>query len=220
MRRLGLAPTEYQDPHARGHARDESGADVVVLLDGRRVGIQVTDLDAGSSPGEARAAEAKLARDAESRGGTYAAWGQNQPNELIAAIVRSISRKSRTSFAGFDDFWLLACCGVPQLGAVSSTFVMTPWIDVEALTAATLQDLSTSQYTRAFIYAVLGVEEQALYQWQRGGIWSKSTVAVPPEDQGSSFWDYRHDPDLLSDPEGWCEREVQRFFAERRKQGG
>jgi hypothetical protein len=32
-------PTEYRDPQAGGHARDETGEDVVALIDSRRVGI-------------------------------------------------------------------------------------------------------------------------------------------------------------------------------------
>jgi hypothetical protein len=216
MRRLGLAPAEYQDPQTGRHARDETGADVVALIEGRRVGIQVTDLDTGDLPGGVRAAEAKLSRDAESRGSTYGTWAQNRPDRMIAAVARSISRKSRMSFAGFDDFWLLVCCGVPQFGAIASTSVLTPWLDVARLDAATAQSLSTSKYTRAFIHVVLGLEEQALYQWRRGCSWSKSTLAGPPQDQGKSFWDCRRDPDLFRDPDEWCDRELRRFFAERR----
>jgi hypothetical protein len=219
MQRLGLTPTEYQDPQAGGHARDETGADVIAVINGRRKGIQVTDVDTGNSPGEARAAETKLARDAERQHTTYGTWGQNDPGKVIKAIAHSIQRKSRMSFAGFDDFWLLVCCGVPQFGAIASTLVMTPWIDVAALDAATLQDLSASKYTEAYIYAVLGVEERALYKWQRGGKWSKSTLAVSERDQGPSFWEFRKDPDLLNDPDGWCDREVERFFAERDSAG-
>ena len=215
MRRLGLVPAEYRDPQTGKHARDETGADVIALIEGRRVGIQVTDLDTGRSPGKARAAEAKLARDAEKRGSTYATWPQNQPDRMIAAVARTISRKSRMSFAGFDDFWLLVCCGVPQFGAIASTLVLTAWLDTEALDAATAQSLTASKYTRAFIHVALGFEEQVLYQWQRGGSWSKSTLAVPPQDQGRSFWDCRRDPDLLRDPDGWRDRELRRFFAER-----
>jgi len=215
MRRLGIAPTDYLDPQTGRHSRNETGADVVALIGSRRVGIQVTDLDTGESPGKARAAEAKLARDVEGSGGTYATWAQNSPDLVIASIERSITRKSRMSFAGFDDFWLLVCCGVPQLGAMVSTFVMTPWLDIGRLSAATAGSLSASKYTQAFIHAVLGSEEQALYQWERGADWSKSTLPVSPQDQGPSFWDYKHDADLLRDPDGWCDREIQKFFAER-----
>jgi hypothetical protein len=220
MQRLGLSVAEYRNPNEGGYPRDETGADVIALVNGRRVGIQVTDIDTGDVPGGARSAEAKLPGDAKTRDTTYSAWGQNQPEKMTAGIARSISRKSRMSFSGFDDFWLLICCGVPQFGAIASTFVMTPWIDVETLDAATLQSLSDSKYTKAFIYAVLGVEEQALYQWQRGGSWVKSIVSVPPEHQGPSFWEYRNDPDLHKDPDAWRDREIERFFAEQRKTKG
>jgi hypothetical protein len=197
MQRLGLVPTEYQDPQVGGQGHNETGADVVAVIDRCRVGIQVTDLDTGDVPGEARAAEAKLPHDAQSLGGTYATWAQNQSGRMIAALVRSIARKSRMSFAGFEQFWLLVCCGTPQLGAVVSTFIMTRWLDVGKLDTLTVESLSASKYKRVFIHAILGVEEQALYQWQRGGSWSKSTLALLPEDRGPSFWDCRSDTDLF-----------------------
>jgi hypothetical protein len=56
MQRLGLTPIEYRDPQAGGHARDETGADVIAIIDASRIGIQVTDVDTGDSPGKARAA--------------------------------------------------------------------------------------------------------------------------------------------------------------------
>jgi hypothetical protein len=45
---------------------------------------------------------------------------------MLDAVVSSISRKARMSFSGFNEFWLLVCCGVPTMGAIASTFVMTP----------------------------------------------------------------------------------------------
>src|SRR5258708_29523581 len=128
---------------------------------------------------------------------------------MIATVARSIKRKSRMSFAGFGDFWLLICCGVPEFGAIASTLVLTPWLDTGALDASTAQYLSSSKYSQAFIHVVLGLEEQALYQWRRGGSWSKSTLAVSLQDQGPSFWDCRRDPDLLNDPDGWRDRELR-----------
>jgi hypothetical protein len=139
---------------------------------------------------------------------------------MIAAAASTISRKSLMSFAGFDDFCLLVCGGVPEFGAIASTFVLTPWLDTGRLDAATAQKLSASKYSQAFIHVVLGLEQHALYQWRRGGSWSKSTLAVPPQDRGPSFWDCRRDPDLFRDPDGWRDREVQRVFDERREGGG
>jgi hypothetical protein len=130
---------------------------------------------------QARKAETRLARDAASRGSTYGTFAQNDPGKVVVAIERNISRKARMSFAGFDEFWLLLCCGVPEFGAIAATFVMTPWLDTGSLDNATLDKLARSKYSRAFIHAILGAEEKALYQWERGGGWSKSTLLVPPE---------------------------------------
>jgi hypothetical protein len=36
------------------------------------------------------------------------------------------------------------------------------------------------------------------------------------EEQGPDFWQWKNDPELLSDPEGWRKREVERVLAELR----
>lgn len=105
MRHLGLVPASFKDPQVGGHPREESGADVIVMIEGRRIGIQVTDIDPGDEPGRVRAIEATLARNAAERDSTYSMWIQSRPEKIIAAITRSIERKSRMSFAGFGEFW-------------------------------------------------------------------------------------------------------------------
>jgi hypothetical protein len=217
MRRLGLQPDEYLDPKAA--ARDETGADVIAVFGDRRVGVQVTDLDTGDAPGSARRLESRLARDAKSLGTTYGTWAQNNVEKIIGSIVRSLTRKTRLSFAGFDDFWLLMCTGAPEWGAIGGTFVMTPWLTTDMLDAATLPVLRASKYEQAFIHAVFGVEKQAVYEWRRGGTWSKSTIELLPAQHAPDFWTYRNDPDLLRDLIGWREREIQRVLAELRGNG-
>jgi hypothetical protein len=217
MQRLGLTVNEYEAPKSKASG-GESGADVVLVCDECRIGIQVSDLDTGEERGQARKAETRRARDATSRGSTYGTFAQNDLGKVVAAIERSISRKARMSFAGFDKFWLLLCSGVPDFGAIAATFVMTPWLDTGSLDNATLDQLARSKYSRAFIHAILGPEEQALYQWERGGHWSKSTLPVPPEQQAPDFWQYKNDPELLADPEGWCKREVERVLIELRRE--
>ena len=215
MERLGIVPDEYLDPNTT--RAGETGADVITIIGGRRIGIQVTDIDTGEAAGTARAAEVELARNAAKRESTYGTWAQNNSGKLMAAIVRSLTRKARMSLAGFDEFWLLMCAGVPEFGAIGATLVMTPWSTTEALDAATLKSLTASKYTRAFIQAVLGVEENALYAWHRGARWSKSTLELPPAQRAPDFWDYKNAPDLMSEPARWCEREVKRILTELRE---
>jgi hypothetical protein len=213
MQRIGQIVDKYENPNDTARA-DESGADVVAVCGGLRIGVQVTDLDTGAERGQARRAETRFARDAASRDSIYLEWGQNDTRKVVAAIEWSITRKARMSFAGFDKFWLLLCCGVPEWGATASTFVMTPWLDIAELNHVTLDKLAGSKYSRAFIHATLGAEEQALYQWERRGQWSKSTLPVPPEMHGPDFFQYRDDAELLSDREGWCKHELERVLKE------
>jgi hypothetical protein len=214
MERLGIAPGEYVDANTTG----ETCADVIAVVDGQRVGIQVTDIDTGEVPGLARAVETKLKRDADARGSTYGTWAQNDHEKIMAAIVRSVTRKARMSSAGFDQFWLLMCAGVPE--AIGATFIMTSWLTTDTLDTATLESLAASKYSQAFIHAVLRVEEKALYEWRRGAGWSKSTIELPAAQRAPDFWEYKNDPDLLNDPIGWQEREIKRVLAELRGTGG
>jgi len=105
LERLGITPEAYHDPNSGG--AQESGADVVAVIDGRRIGIQVTDIDTGAVRGQARAAERRLAREAEAADTTYGTWAQNDLAVIVASIAHTIQRKARMSFAGFDEFWLL-----------------------------------------------------------------------------------------------------------------
>jgi len=214
MRRLGIDPDAYEDPNAG--STQESGADVVAVVAGRRIGIQVTDIDTGERRGHARANEKRRATEAAARGTTYGTWAQNDVTIITSRITETIVRKTRMSFAGFDEFWLLICAGIPEFGATVSTFVMTPYLDPAALDAASLQSLAASKYTRAFVYAVLGVEEKALYTWKPGGQWSKSVRELPAAERGPDLWALRDDPELLADPDAWCAREVERVLAELR----
>jgi hypothetical protein len=217
LERMGIAAESLVDPNSGG--TQESGADVVAIIDGRKVGIQVTDIDTGSRPGQARAAEVRLSEKAITEGTTYFVWGQNDSATIIDRIGQTVARKARISVAGFDDFWLLMCGGVPEFGAVGATMIMTPWLETGALNARTTNDLASSNYTRAFIDVILGVEEKALYEWRRDAGWSKSTVALPPAEQAPDFWAYKDDPDLLADPEGWRDREIERVLTELRQSG-
>jgi hypothetical protein len=95
MDRLGLVPEAYLDPNTT--RAGETGADVIAIIDGRRIGIQVTDIDTGEVPGAARREESRLARDAAARDSTYGTWAQNDPGKIMGSILGSLTRKARMS---------------------------------------------------------------------------------------------------------------------------
>jgi hypothetical protein len=148
---------EAVNPNAGGR---ETGIDVAVrLADGRMVGVQVTEVDPYSVPGLARAQEKAMAKIAPAK--PYFMWGQNDPSVVLSTIARIINRKieiaAKHSFDSFDEVWLLICAGVPEHGAVVSSFVMTPWLSAEDLNSATDDLLRGSKYNRCFLQAILGI---------------------------------------------------------------
>jgi hypothetical protein len=174
MDRIRIPVISYINPNTSG----ETGVDVVANVDERRIGVQVTELDTGEVAGQARATERQHAREGDSRsGGVYFDWAENDPCKYAEKIRRAILRKikiaNRHDFAVFNEVWLLVSCGLPERGSAASTFVMTPWLSVEALNLATAIDLAGSKYSQAFLHPILGVEK-ALYQWTSGGEWRKS----------------------------------------------
>ena len=180
VQRLGLAAEGYEDPNASGL---ETGADLTVLLVGRRIGVQVTILDTGAAPGKAIAAEKAQARETlKFRGGVYGGWSQNEPMNAIAA---AIARKAATDVTGFDEVWLLVSCGIPEHGAVVSTFVVTNWLTVGALTVATSRALLQSSYDHAFLHPITALED-ALYEWTPAKQWQKH-VGARPAPEGASL---------------------------------
>ena len=144
MRRHGLTAERYIDPNKE--ARDETGADVIAIVGGRRIGIQVTELDTGDLPGRARVSEKAVWNDAQECGhSTYGSWAQNDPSKLVAAIARAVTSKMQ-QIVGCDEAWLLISASLPEMGTLASTFVITQWLPADALNAATISKLATCNY--------------------------------------------------------------------------
>ena len=172
LARLCLDDATTGNPNVSGK---ETGVDVTVnLADLRTIGVQVTEVDPWSIPGSASGREKAVAKTAP--GKPYGMWGQNDPLVVLDAIARAITRKvgiaANHSFDGYDEVWLLVCGGLPEHGAVVSTFVMTSWLSDEDLNSATDSLLRESRYDRCFLLPILGTE-QAFYPWDRASRWEK-----------------------------------------------
>jgi len=186
MLRRGIPVEEYINPNEKVGV--ETGADVLAVVEGRRIGVQVTELDTGDEPGRARAAEKALWRGAQAKTqGTYGHWAQNDVHKLVAAISRAVVSKAQ-HVVGCDESWLLISAGVPELGSLVSTFVVTQWLGADALDAATSGLLAKSQYRYVFLHVIVG-NEDALYCWSAGGNWQKATRTDAAAEQGLTFWD-------------------------------
>jgi hypothetical protein len=176
LRRLRLDWHATSNPNACGK---ETGIDVLVVLnDGRTIGLQVTVLDPYPEPGKARAQEKRVA-DASPAG--YGGFAQNDRQAYLDSLVRTIKRKTaiaeRNSFEalGLAEVWLLVCAGIPEHGAVVSTFVNTPILREQDLEVATGGVLHKSKYNLCVFHPIQGAE-RALYCWQKHSVWKKTVL--------------------------------------------
>jgi hypothetical protein len=215
--RLRITPdAPLTNPNLNG----ESGADVLAIVGGKRIGIQVTQIDNGYSlpsvtdaPIMGRGAEKRLARECQ----TYAGFAENDSAKIVANIAAAIGRKALHRVTGFDELWLLVVAGVPETGSVISTFVLSTHLSPTHLDAATGHDLMQSSYNRVFLLPVLSVE-RTLFQWAKpSGPW---LVDVEPDAAPSLSFDQlmarAHEAVLSGDLDAWTDREVQNVLAEMR----
>jgi hypothetical protein len=183
--RRGWPEVEYYDPNTRDR---QTGTDVLVVSDGRKDGFQVTEIDTGRAKGRARNREIKAWRNSGTS--AYAIWGQSDPNMWLLAIREAIIGKveiaDRHDFKEFDYVHLLVSAGIPEMGSVASTLIISLGLNPNALDAATLDCLAGSKYDFAYIHSILDVEP-AVYIWQKGGRWEKQIQQE--HSQGPSFWD-------------------------------
>lgn len=161
LNRLSLGEATTDDPNVAGK---ESGIEVTVrLADSRSIGVQVTEVDPYAMPGLARRDEKAVAKTALDK--PYGIYGQNDPSVVLDAIARDIARKveiaAKHSFDGYDEVWLLLCGGIPEHGAVVSTFLMTPWLSADLnwrLTAF----CESRPMTGAFFFPFLGRSKHSI----------------------------------------------------------
>jgi hypothetical protein len=169
-------PTEvaYRDPVAEyGY---ETGADVIALMPGRRIGIQVTEYDGGegvptTGGGWMRAQERRQIREA-GRMGVYTGWGSPYFNEAFRArVAAKVAKSERYSFTDFDGVYLLVVANVP--GAGISTFVPYRHIDPGLLDELAGVTLGGSNFETAFLHIIMG---SVLFRWDRPSGWRSIAI--------------------------------------------
>jgi hypothetical protein len=167
---LGLPDDlECRDPMAvSGY---ETGADVWMRIGSRLIGVQVTEYDGGEGvpglrPGQIRASEKKLKRQA-GNGGVYAGWGSPHiETALPARIAAKVQSCKAYTFAGYDEVWLLVSANVPDVGL--STFVPRSHISSDQLNMWTNVTLADSKYARAFFHIIMG---DVVFYWDQVNGW-------------------------------------------------
>jgi hypothetical protein len=164
----GIVPDRLSDPMTK--FGEETGVDVLCRIDGRDIGVQVTDYtpDYGlqNPPKTASRAEEKKLAARNPRG-----YGFGVSAEYIRALTESLQTKLQKSFSGVDEGWLLVAAQHPQYGRTSSTFVSADHISTERLNAHIHPLLEGKQYTKVFL---LLATESVLFEWNATDRWHLS----------------------------------------------
>lgn len=203
--------------HLEGFAL-ESGdrPDVTAVGNGCRIGIEVTEFhsDEGqSSRGGSiqRKTEKQINRNASGR--PYAMWGVVDPMPaLITRIMDKVEKAKHYQIKNFDELWLLIGAAIPQPGAMVSTYILSPALDLEKLNDCTHNLLRDSPFAKGYLHVLMG---NGLYQWLRSEKWH--VIQAPREVKGvpwSRFKALLNDPKWLRDPRGQGRSEMKKALEE------
>jgi hypothetical protein len=168
--------------HEIGHAdvclRPGDKPDVVAIIDGKHIGIEVTQFHADEQSGvkgsALRAEEVKKAKASGAR--SYAQWFVPNPLPgVIARINEKISDAAAYDKAGHVQLWLLISSQLPKIGALGSTFAFAPFVDVTELNRATHMRLCRSSFSAVHFHLMMS---HGVYSWSRSEQWH---VTKPPD---------------------------------------
>jgi len=173
VRELGYTHFSLSDPNAGQNA--DTGADVLLTLNGRRYGIQVTvyHSDEGSTPTQKGSALRRQEAAYKGWPTAYAMCARASPwNGLVHRLQSKCSKQHSQN--AFDEVVLLVAASVPQSAAVVSTFLWDRAVDVNMMNAVLSPILRAGAYSSAYLYNMMGVGGPSVYEWTKAlGDWRK-----------------------------------------------
>lgn len=145
--------------------------DVSARIGERFVGVEVTAFHADEKPdhkGSAlRAAEEKAARGA--CGAQYPVWGiVDYLPALRTRIADKILLATTYDRGQFNELWLLIVAQFPKYGAVTSTYMFAPNVNLDDLGRNLDEMLRGSPFERVYLLLFL---DQKVYAWSPIGNW-------------------------------------------------
>lgn len=191
---LDLNMSEIVDPE---NEKDETGADIIAVVDSNRIGIQVTEFDAGAGNrlfgrGKLRGEEKKRAKKAEEDGhpNMYVGGAPATPELALADQVADKVRNAQgCDFSKLKEAWLLISANLNEWGSMNSTFAGLGSIKVNEimLNGCCGGILAQSKFSRAYLHMIVG---KTLYEWlpQRGWKLLREEKPISPDDPGVKKW--------------------------------
>ncbi len=204
---------------------DSDEPDCIVVLDNKRIGIEVTSLhpdDVGKKGGsKLRIQEQEDARNGLKRG--YWVTSDFRP-ALKAAIERKIKATKNYDSKKYDSLWLLITSNILQTGVAVSTTVSPSSLDdsiIDSLNAEYGESLKSSSYEMVH-WCLYG--ESTYFSWSCAeGKWNKSPPPAPVQhylknltlDELKGIW---NNPECQKNPEAWCDAEIKKILEEFKQQ--
>lgn len=145
--------------------------DVVAIIDGHRIGIEVTEFHSdeqlGNSGSRLRAEETQKAKQAA--GHPYSMWVEPKPLPgILARVADKIKRSTKYDSSQYSELWLLISSQLPILGALATTYAFLPFVDIEDLNKATHNLLTASPFSAVHLHLVM---DHSLFSWSRENQW-------------------------------------------------
>lgn len=185
--------------HSQAQLEVADRPDVIALIDGHRIGIEESkfhgDEQSVTSGSQLRAEEAQIAKQAE--GHPYSMWGVADPLlGIVARITDKIERAKKYDASCYSELWLLISSQLPMPGAVASTFVFAPFVNVSRLNEMSHDLLAASPFAAVHLHLAM---THGLFSWSRERQWyGKQTDDLVEFDQIKSVIsdpEWRRDPD-------------------------
>lgn len=165
MRLLGYSNFATSNPNLE----QETGVDVAVECDGRRIGFQVTDFHSDESAGSSRKGSELRRQESEKvKNGLPAPTFVNL--DPIPGLVQRIKDKSkkRWSKRDFPEMNLLIAASVLQLPGVASTFMWSPKVDLSKLNSQLSSLLAGCDYFAVYLYNMM---QGHVHRWTKAAGW-------------------------------------------------
>jgi hypothetical protein len=157
----------------------ETGADVQMEHEGRKIGIQVTDFSVDEAIADPRrglrATERKNARQ-----GRYPAYwlplAHDRRRALRIRVLDKIEKARGYTFSEYGEVWLVVGASLALDHAVVSTFLPTMFASLDDLNTDLDAELCRSKYQRAFVHVEVG---GTVFEWSRDRRWQRTETPLP-----------------------------------------
>ena len=143
--------------------------DVLVDTGRKRIAVEATDYHGD----EADRGGSTLRQQEEKRATHGLVTGALVPIDPMPGLIKRLKAKTSNSYdlTNVDEAWLVIFACLPQMGALTSTFLIPQALDLRKLSANTAPLLEKSAFNRCLIHGFVAHGGPWFFSWQKGSDW-------------------------------------------------